>query len=223
MDADNRLRMTENVEVDFGGLFGGEDEETTAQTSPAEPLSGDGEYKNLDEGQKPNKPAKNAPQSIAADAPQELPAKTLIRQAEREQENRKREQEIYRDYQANIRRSEQLQTEIFKGLKAGEDIYSLFLKAAEAIGAMTGNSGFLPQIAEDLKTIYGAGLRQSQPLTLELEEARARLQRLLEADLRENSPEQKRRISAAINEHRHRITALEAAIKEAEKQEKPQP
>jgi hypothetical protein len=47
--------------------------------------------------------------------------------------------EIYKKYQDNIRVSETLQSEIAKGVKNGEDVHSLFLKAVKAISLMLPN------------------------------------------------------------------------------------
>lgn len=69
----------------------------------------------------------------------------LVRLA-KEQELHKGLSEAYKECQNNIKRSETLRTEILKGVSAGEDIQSLFLKAAECISRMTGDSVFLDQI-----------------------------------------------------------------------------
>ena len=49
---------------------------------------------------------------------------------------------IYTSYMDNMNMSRQLQIEILKGVTAGENIHTLFLKAAKAISAMTANSAF---------------------------------------------------------------------------------
>ena len=51
----------------------------------------------------------------------------LQRKADQNKAEIDRNLEVYRTYQENIKRSGQLQTDILKGVQAGEDIYSLFL------------------------------------------------------------------------------------------------
>ena len=50
----------------------------------------------------------------------------LQRQADANKADRERALAVYREYQSNIKVSSQLQTDILKGAKRGEDIYSLF-------------------------------------------------------------------------------------------------
>ena len=94
----------------------------------------------------------------------------LQRKADQNKAEIDRNLEVYRTYQENIKRSGQLQTDILKGAIAGEDIYSLFLKAVQAISCMTSNKAFYSQIEEDIKTIYGRGLQEPAPLLLEIQQ-----------------------------------------------------
>lgn len=139
-----------------------------------------------------------------------------MRDTQREREDHQRSLEVYRAYQENIKASSQLQTAILKGLKAGEDVYSLFLQAAKAISLMTSNSLFYSQAEADLIAIYGRGLQQKPPLQREREEAQKRLQRLLEAEQREQPPDSKERIHRAVEAHRKTIAELGAMIDRAE-------
>ena len=139
-------------------------------------------------------------------------AKPLFLQAQKGEEDHKRTLEVYRTYQENIKRSDQLQTDILKGLKAGEDVYSLFLKAAKAISLMTSNSLFYSQTEADIKNIYGVGLNQKPPLQIELQETKERLQRLTEAEQRETDYRSRECIKSAIKGHKTRIETLEAMI-----------
>lgn len=140
----------------------------------------------------------------------------LQRKADLNKAEQDRTLEVYRTYQENIKRSGQLQTEILKGLQAGTDIYTLFLKAVEAISRMTSNNTFYTQTEADLKSIYGIGLQQPAPLMLELTETKERLQRLREAEQREPNIDS---IKRAVKAHQNRIAELEAQIAKA--QEKP--
>jgi hypothetical protein len=107
---------------------------------------------------------------------------TGVPRLQREAESRKAEAErtlkIYQEYQQNIKTSSQIQTEILKGIKAGESVYSLFLKAAKSISLMTSNSLFYSQIEADIAAIYGKGLLEPEPLKMELEAVEGRLAKL---------------------------------------------
>lgn len=124
--------------------------------------------------------------------------------------------DIYYEYQENIRKSGQLQTEILKGAKAGEDIYTLFLKAVRAIGAMTDNPAFPKQIEEDLKTIYGKALQDPAPLRLELRETEIRLEKIREAHRQEGETASSQRLAQAVRAHEERIAELKRQIQKAE-------
>lgn len=119
-----------------------------------------------------------------------------------------------RSHQDNTRKSEQLQAEILKGIRAGEDIYSLFLKAARAIGNMT-TEHFYTQAERELMSIYGDGLRQRPPLQLERNAAERRLQRLRDSLETETDTKSRDRICAAITAHENRIHELDAQLEEA--------
>ena len=140
----------------------------------------------------------------------------LQRKADQNKAEIDRNLEVYRTYQENIKRSEQLQTDILKGARAGEDIYSLFLKAVQAISCMTSNKTFYSQLEEDIKTIYGRGLQEPAPLKLELMDTQKRLDRLREAEQREPNIDS---IKRAITAHQNRIAELEKQIAKA--QDKP--
>lgn len=139
-----------------------------------------------------------------------LQRKSDANKAEREDCRR-----ICESYQNSIKISSQLQTEILKGLKTGEDIYSLFLKAAQAIGLMTGNEVFYRQAEADMRAVYGRGLQYRQPLQNELQSTQERLQRLLRAEQEEQPPDSLERIRAAIKAHRVAIEQLEGMISES--------
>lgn len=134
----------------------------------------------------------------------------------REQEAYQNMLTVYKNYQNNIRCSSQLQTEILKGLKAGESLGSLFLKAMEAISNMTGNELLYTQAREDLKAVYGLGLQEREPLEIERQEVADRLKRLEAAEKREREADGcKVRISAAVKAHRQRLAQIDELIKAA--------
>jgi len=199
-----RVTITDNVILDFTGLFSQEE----APESPVEPLLGAGTINNPTEPQKPVQGQINGLEREQA--------KQLFLRATREQEDHRRSLEVYRTYQENIKTSSTLQTQILKGLKAGEDVYSLFLKAAKAISLMTSNSVFYSQTEEDLKAIYGRGLQEKPPLQIELEEVQGRLQKLIEADKREKDSDSKERIQRAIQAHKNKATELREMIEKTQ-------
>lgn len=177
-------------------------EKTPSKTLP-EPFLRQGEYKTL-----------SSKETATEGLTEGLGALQL--EADRNKAEKDRSLEICRRYQENIRKSEQLQSEILKGARAGEDIYSLFLKAVEAISCMTSNPLFLSQIEGDIKTIYGRGLQEPAPLRLELRETQKRLDRLREAQQRETETDSLQRIAQAVKAHEARIAELTGLIKKAE-------
>lgn len=138
----------------------------------------------------------------------------LYLKTQREREAEQRSLEVYKTYQENIKTSSQLQTDILKGVKAGEDVFSLFLKAAKAVSLMTSNTVFYSQIEADLTAIYGRGLLYKPPLQKELQEAQTRLQRLTEAEERETETDSRERIKRAIEAHKRTIAELVTMIEQ---------
>ena len=137
----------------------------------------------------------------------------LQRDVDARQAEKERNLQIYREYQENKRRAGHLKVEILKGLKAGEDINTLFLKACEAIGLMTSEKLFAGNAEADLKAIYGLGLLENKPLNMELEETKGRLTKLKAALEREKGTDSERRIKAAVEAHEKRVEQLEVLIK----------
>lgn len=133
----------------------------------------------------------------------------LQRKADEYKETIDRAAAAYKHYQHNILAAGQLRSEIARGAAAGEDIYTLFLKAVETIGKMTGDSLFIDQIGKSIKSVYGIGLKEEQPLNLEILETRTRLKKLKTAWKRETDLESRDRIGRAIDAHEARIKKLE--------------
>lgn len=201
-----KVAITDDLILDFTGLFSESPPE--APESHVEPLLGAEGTGDREAAQKPVEGQINGLETQQAVG--------LYLKTQREREAEQRSLEVYRRYQENTKTSEQLQTAILKGLKAGEDVYSLFLQAAKAISLMTSNSLFYSQAEADLIAIYGRGLQQKPPLQREREEAQKRLQRLLEAEQREQPLDSKERIHRAIEAHRKTIAELGAMIDKAE-------
>lgn len=155
----------------------------------------------------PEKPAE-APQGANI-------SKVAETRLQRQQEELERAREVYRKYLQNIKRSETLQIDILKGVRAGQDIYSLFLQAAEAIALMTSNTVFYSQIEKDIRAIHGEALGAAFPLEKEAQEVQRRLDRLKKAAGEEIPPDDKRRIEAAIAAHKGRLSYLQAKLERA--------
>lgn len=204
MGAEARVAIAEDLVLDFSGLFTGEPPEKQAPESPVEPLLGAGEYETIAE---PQKPVEGLTEGLEGQQ-----AKKLFLDTQREREDHKRSLEVYKTYQENIKTSSQLQTDILKGLKAGESVYSLLLKACKTISLMTSNSVFYSQIEGDIRAIYGQGLLDPLPLQIELQETQERLTRLREAEQRELDGDSKDRIKRAIKAHEAKIADLETLI-----------
>lgn len=137
----------------------------------------------------------------------------------REQEDRARLQEAYRDYQSNIKNAGELRSQILKGARAGEAPTALLLKACKCISSMTGESLFSEQVEKDLKALYGEVFLEPAPLEWELDEVKERLDRLQQALQRETKTEDRQRIERAIEAHRKKAGELEELLRKAEKRE----
>lgn len=140
----------------------------------------------------------------------------------RQQEEHEQNSQIYKAYQENIKHSSQIQTEILKGLKAGEAIPALLLKACKAISLMTDNSVFYKTAEETLKTKYGEELLEPAPISWELKSVRERLEKLEKAlALEALNPEADigaiERMKKAIEAHKAREAELERLLSIAER------
>lgn len=207
MGAETRIAVAEDIVLDFAGLFSPIEGEKQAPESPVEPLLGAGEYKTITELEKP---VETPSEGLGGQQ-----AKGLYLQAQREAAEKQRTLDIFREYQENIKRSGQLQTEILKGVKAGESVYNLFLKAVKAVSLMTSNSLFYSQIEADTRAIYGEGLQEQAPLQCELAEVQKRLTRLKEAQAEELEHDSRERIGRAIQAHEAKIAQLQGKIDRA--------
>lgn len=182
--------------------FKREQEKKQAPESPTEPRNASGEYKTIADDKKPLETLVEGLEGIHK----------LQRQANAKKMDIDRSLAICKEYQQNIKTSSQLQTEILKGAKAGESVYSLLLKACKAISLMTSNSVFYSQLEGDIRAIYGQGLLDPLPLQIELQETQERLTRLREALNREIELDAKDRIQRAVKAHEAKIADLESLI-----------
>lgn len=144
-------------------------------------------------------------------APQEAAARPLS--LERAAEERQRVADEYKRQQEATIKTAALRTEILKGLRAGEPLPVLFLKAIECAGLAIGDMVFIDQSRGDLLSVYGIGLQEPEAAAVELGEVRARLDNLERAYKRDwPSPEDKQRIATAIRAHREREAHLQAIV-----------
>lgn len=180
------LDLTRLNSLAFNGNNAGKE---TAE-KPPEPRNDSGEYKNITGNKKPLETLTEGLQGIPL----------LQRQADNNKAEKERALSVYREYQQNIQTSAQLQADILKGVRAGEGIYSLFLKAVQAISLMTSNQNFYNQLESDIQTIYGKGLQE--PIVLTIEDIAKRYVKLMEAAEREPDGDSKQLIYAAakVNE-----------------------
>ena len=135
----------------------------------------------------------------------------LQKEANEQESERERAICVYKEYQNNIRLSGQLNTEIIKGLKTGEDIYRLFLKAIKSISLMTSDNAIYPIAEQDIREIYGIGLQEPLPLQIELEQVEERLARLEKAEVERSGTT----INKAIEMHRKRAEEIKRLIEKA--------
>lgn len=199
-----RANLADNVVLDYSGLFS---QEKQAPKSPVDAVSQDNAG-NL--SSQKEKPATGRIEGLEREQ-----ARSLTLQAKKGKEDREEALRICREYQANTAKSQLYQSDILKGIKAGENIYSLFLKAAKIISFMTNNSLFYTQAEKDIIAIHGAGLQEQEALTIELGKVQERLQKLTEAEGREEDPDSRERIQRAITAHRARAGELERMIEKA--------
>lgn len=132
----------------------------------------------------------------------------LYREAEQQKIDHERSVAVLKKYQENIRRSGTLQSDILKGLQAGEDIHSLFLKAVEAIALMTNDNIIYSEAEQTLQTVYGVGEGEEQPLQAQLDAVEKRLYNLEESLLWYTEPGEQRRIQRAITAHKKRAEKI---------------
>ena len=137
---------------------------------------------------------------------------------QREADKRRSERERYRQgiaaQQEAIRKSGSLRSQILKGIKGGEDIASLLLKACECISLQTGDEHYYIQASEDIRAIYGHGLGEPQLLEQELQETMKRLELIQAAVEQEQDAKTKQRLLGAARAHRSRIDELKESLRE---------
>lgn len=120
--------------------------------------------------------------------------------------------EVYKTYLENVKRTGQLIHATNKGLLAGEDIYSLFLKAMDALGMCVSDRGLYERTKATLLAVYGYGLEDPQPLSIELEEVICRLEKLKAAARTQTDEVYSRQLERAIAAHESKAAELAQQI-----------
>lgn len=207
MDGEKQRATTaDDLGLDFASLFGNVPEQEAGLNAASRTEAQTGRDTTREE----------VPPQGSSEALRGQQAKGLFIERQQQKAQELRMMEVCREYQANIKASDELQAQILKGLKAGADPIELLLQAAKAISLMTGNALFHNQVAADIRDIYGRGLGYAAPLREELEVTRHRLGRLLEAQRKETAHSDGWDIRAAIAAHERKIQELEARLKEAQ-------
>ena len=186
-------------------------EKTVAENSPTSPL----QHEQTQRVVKPAIDNKNRSESHTEGGSVQPEILPLYRRSEQRKQDHQRSLQVYQTYQHNISRSGTLQSDILKGLSAGEDIYRLFLKAVEAIALMTNDNQLLAQAEGDIREVYGVSLQEERPLQMELEAVEQRLFNLEEAILWETDADKQKRIQRAIEAHYNRAEEIRKKLADA--------
>ncbi|MEE3499356.1 MAG: hypothetical protein VZS12_09540 [Ruminococcus bromii] len=132
----------------------------------------------------------------------------LERQQAQTREDQARAFDVYKQYQQNIMLTGQLDTEIIKGLQAGEPLPSLFLKAMKAFYLCKGAENALPIIENTLLTVYGTGLKEAEVRAMQADQIQQRLDNLRTAYKSETNDDDRKRLQQAIRMHEKRLESV---------------
>ena len=176
------------------------------------------DFSKIDSLGSPQKPA-NEPKEVnssktlkTAKKPAEgkIEAQSLQRKADHRKQQLAISANVLKEYQTNKRLTNGLVSEITKGVQQGIDVYDLFLKAVEALSLVTNDTALYERIRNNLKVIYGIGLKETRALELEKEDTQKRLERLLQALNNADRVEDKERLKNAITAHQKHLKTLQA-------------
>lgn len=131
---------------------------------------------------------------------------------ERQQAQTKADQarafDVYKQYQQNTILTETLDTEIIKGLQAGEPLPCLFLKAMKAFYLCKGDENALPIVEDTLLTVYGTGLKEAEVRAMQAEQIQQRIDNLKKAYTAADTDSEKKRLQQAIKAHERRLERI---------------
>ena len=125
-------------------------------------------------------------------------------------------EDVYKSYQQRGRVSEELQMEILRGAREGEDPCILLLKATRAISLMTGSDTFADQIERLLRGVYGEALGYKAPLALEIEEVKDRIAHIEKAMQSTENDQLRAAMDLSLRSHTLRLHRLEEAQRESD-------
>ena len=134
----------------------------------------------------------------------------LQRKADNRQKQLEDSARVLKEYQTNKRLTTELVTEITKGVQQGTDIYDLFLKAVEALAYATNDKALYERTRDNLKVIYGIGLKKTRALELEKEDTQKRLERLIKSLEEASDISDQLRLKRAIQAHQKHLKTLQA-------------
>lgn len=154
-----------------------------------------------------SKPPKTAKKP--AEGKKEPQAQALQRKANDRKKQLEDSAGILKEYQKNKRLTNEIVAEITKGIQQGADIHGLFLKAVEALALTTNDTLLYDNARQNLKTIYGIGLKETYALELEREDTKTRLERLTQALNDAVRAEDKERLKNAIEAHQKHLKVIQ--------------
>ena len=120
------------------------------------------------------------------------------------------EPSAWAQYLENTRRTEELQSEVLRGAKSGEDPAQLLILCSKALSLVTNNPVFADEVERAMMAVQGHALGDPALTRQELEETKARLERIREAYAREEDLSLKEEMEQAIRWHEKRVKELEA-------------
>ena len=118
-------------------------------------------------------------------------------------------------YIENTRKTEEIQSELIRAAKEGEDPALLLIRCSRALSLVTNNPLFAEEIERSMRAIHGHAFGEKALLADELASAKERLERIREAMEREEDLDLKEEMSQAVRAHERRIAELTAAVGEA--------
>lgn len=132
-----------------------------------------------------------------------------------EKQNEVSDLDVYKMYLKNVRLTEELQSDIIRGAKAGEDPFSLLLKAVKAISLMTGSDVLYRDVELSMRAVYGASLGEPGPIRIELANTQERLEKIRAAAAVTGEGDTLERMKQAIKAHEQAIARLKEQLGEA--------
>lgn len=125
----------------------------------------------------------------------------LQKKANEIQKDHERAKRIFETYDNNRKLTQRLRIELMQGVREGQNIYLLFLKAIKLIDLLVSDKAFYNTIEADIKTLYTDTFKEPQSIEQEAERVNHRLNTLNEALTKATGRGERGRIKRAIKEH----------------------